>query len=218
MSLKEEIQSMQDQMLPQIPEPALNAIVAATKRLVQSGIAERAIKAGDPAPHFTLEDTRSETTSLSALLAKGPVVLNFFRGAWCPYCNLELKALDRIMPQLQALGANLVSISPNLRQGLAEFADENPFTFAMLSDVDNHVAKAYGLVFQLAEELRPIYEQFGFDLPALDGNERYELPMPATYIVGRDGMIAHAFVNADYTRRMEPADILATLQGLESPA
>ncbi|MDX8411739.1 MAG: peroxiredoxin-like family protein [Mariprofundaceae bacterium] len=216
MSLKEEIQSLQDQMLPQIPEPALQAMAAATEKLMQSGIAERAIKAGEPAPGFRLEDTSGEVISLSGLLDKGPVVLNFFRGAWCPYCNLELKALDRIMPQVRSLGANLVSVSPNLRQRLADFASDNPFSFAMLSDEDNRVAQDYGLVFQLADELRPIYEQFGIDLATYDGNERFELPLPATYIIASDDVIAHAFMAADYTRRMEPDDILAVLQGLQS--
>lgn len=218
MSLQEEIEALQRKLLPQIPQEALQKMTAATEKLVLSGIAERAVKAGAVAPSFTLPDTQGNFVSLSDLLAKGPVVLNFFRGAWCPYCNLELKALDRIMPQLRAGGAELVSISPNLRQRLAEFAAENPFSFTILSDEDNRVARSYGLVFRLAEELRPIYEQLGIDLPAFDGNDRFELPMPATVIVAPDGTIAHAFVSADYTQRMEPAAILAVLRKLQEQA
>jgi len=211
MSLKQMIEEMQAQSLPDIPPEILQAMLAATQKLVDSGIAERALQPGERAPAFVLPGTRGEDVSLETLLERGPVVINFYRGAWCPYCNLELKALDDALPAMQRLGASLVSISPNLPEKSAAFAAENPFAFDLLSDVDNKVAKAYRLVFTLAEELRAIYAGFGLDLPAFDGNDRFELPLPATYVVRPDGVVAAGFVHADYTRRMEPAAILASL-------
>jgi len=214
MSLKTEIESMQREMLPSIPEDALGIMVSAMEKLVNSGIADHARKPGEAAPRFELENTKGEQVALNDLLRKGPVVINFYRGVWCPYCNLELKAWDRAMPEVRALGAELVSISPNLREKSAAFVAENPFDFKILSDRNNRVAKEYGLVFELARELRPIYEKFGINLPEYDGNERYELPMPATYVVASDGIIRHAFVNADYTQRMEPDEVITILQGM----
>jgi len=216
MSLKTEIESMQKEMLPSIPEEVLGVMVSAMEKLVNSGIADNARKPGEAAPQFELENTKGEQVALSDLLRKGPVVINFYRGVWCPYCNLELKAWDRAMPEVRALGVELVSISPNLREKSAAFVAENPFSFDILSDRNNRVADEYGLVFKLAHELRPIYEKFGINLPEYDGNERYELPMPATYVVAGDGIIRHAFVNADYTQRMEPDEVITILQGMLS--
>ena len=159
-----------------------------------------------------MEASQREPVSLAALLEKGPVVLNFYRGAWCPYCALELKALNDALPEINALGASLVSISPNVVEKSAAFSAENPFGFDILSDVDNKVANEYRLVFTLADQLRPIYHKFGLDLQAFDGNNRFELPMPATYVVRTDGTIAAGFVHEDYTQRMEPADIIDCLE------
>jgi len=212
MSLKQMILDLQEESLPDIPPEILRTMLEATQELMDTGIAAKAVQVGELAPTFVLSNTDGENISLDALLAQGPVVLNFYRGAWCPYCQLELKALNDALPAMQALGASLLSISPNVVEKSIEFAEKNPFDFDFLSDVDNRVAKTYRLVFTLAEKLRPIYANFGIDLPAFDGNEHFELPMPATYVVGTDGTIAAGFVNEDYTRRMEPADIIACLE------
>jgi len=201
-------------MLPSIPEDLLGVMVSAMEKLVNSGIARRAKKSGDRAPLFELVNSAGKEVSLGRLLRQGPVVINFYRGVWCPYCSLELKAVDRIMPAIHELGAELVSISPNLREKTAAFVAENPFNFDILCDRDNRVAREYGLVFELAEELRPVYRQLGISLPDYDGNDRYELPIPATYIIGGNGVIRHAFVNVDYTQRMEPDEIVTILQGM----
>ncbi|RMF69279.1 MAG: AhpC/TSA family protein, partial [Calditrichaeota bacterium] len=208
MSLREDIERMQKETLPGIPAETLQVMRAATEKLVKSGLAERAKRAGDPAPDFSLPNTRGEQVSLNQQLQKGPVVLSFYRGAWCPYCNLELKALDNAVERIRSLGAELFAISPNTQEKSAQFAAENPFKFDLLCDVGNEVARQFGLVFQLADELRPIYEQFGIDLPAYNGDDRYEIPIPATYIMEPNGTIVHAFVDADYTKRMEPDEIV----------
>ena len=215
MSLRENIEKMQKATLPGIPAETLQVMMSATEKLIRSGIAGRAKKAGDQAPNFSLPNTRGENITLNSYLQKGPLVISFYRGAWCPYCNLELKALDDAIERIRSSGAELVAISPNTLEKSAQFASENPFKFDLLCDVGNEVARRFGLVFELAEELRPIYKQFGIDIPAHNGDERYEIPIPATYIVHTDGSIVHAFVEADYTKRMEPDEIVAILKKMK---
>ncbi|MFQ5354314.1 MAG: peroxiredoxin-like family protein [Thermodesulfobacteriota bacterium] len=216
MSLKDDIAMMQKEMLPSIPEKFLKMMTSATEELVRSGIAGRAKKAGETAPAFSLINTGGERISSEELLRKGPLVINFYRGSWCPYCNLELKTFEDSIEDIRTLGADLVSISRNLREKSEELTEENPFSFHILSDEGNAVARQFGLVFTLAEELRPIYKQFGIDLQEYDGNNSNELPMPATYVVERDGLIVHAFVDADYTKREEPGTILEVLKKIRA--
>ena len=212
MTLKQMIEDLQAESLPNIPQEILQTMMQATQELVASGIAGKALQVGEQAPEFTLRNTRNEVISLASLREQGPVVLNFYRGAWCPYCNLELKALNDALPEITALGGSLVSISPNIMEKSAAFVADNPFGFDILSDVDNIVATEYRLVFTLADKLQPIYDQFGIDLPVFDGNERFELPMPATYIVRPNGIVAAGFIHEDYTQRMEPAAIIECLE------
>lgn len=214
MSLKEAISEMQSEMLPNIPEEALKTMMAATENLVKSGIAKGAKKTGDIAPAFSLLNTAGDEVSSEGLLKDGPLVINFYRGAWCPYCNIELKALENSFEEIRELGARLVAISPNLLEKSALLNTDNPFSFDILSDEGNDAARRFGLVFTLAEELRPLYSSFGIDLKDYDGNDSYELPIPATYVVGQDNIIAASFVDADYTKRMEPADIVTALQSI----
>jgi len=212
MKLIDEIKEMQEKMLPKIPEETLQTMMATTEKLVASDIADRAVREQQAAPLFTLANTQGKNISLQSLLDKGPVVINFYRGSWCPYCHLELKAYQDTLPAIKEAGATLISVSPNLQEKSAKFVAENPFSFDILSDEGNQVAHQYGLVFSLAEELRPIYEQFGINIPELDGNDSYELPIPATYIIDMDGTIIHAFVEADYTMRIEPSLVVDILR------
>ncbi len=214
MTLAQEISDFQAGFVSQLPAEALATFAAKTEQLVRSGIAEAAIGAGDEIPGFSLPGATGRTVSGAVLLASGPLVISFYRGSWCPYCNLELHALQQIAPEITALGARLVAISPNLPDTSLTSVEKHALTFEVLSDVGNTVARQFGLVFTLDEELRPLYRDFGIDLPGENGDDSYELPIPATYVVRPDGIVAAAYVNADYTRRMEPADILAALRGL----
>ena len=215
MSLRDDIRKMQEEMIPNIPAEALNTMMAATEKLVKSGLAEKAKKRGERAPDFILKNFNGEEVSSAALLREGPLVISFYRGAWCPYCNLELKALENIMAKIKKLGANLVAVSPNLSEKSSQFVAENPFSFEILSDEGNRVADRFGLVFTLAEEIRPIYKGFGVNLTEYDGNDSFTLPIPATYVVDRGGTIVHSFVDADYTKRMEPDEVVEALEKLK---
>ena len=214
MLLKDEIKKMQEEMLPQIPEDALKLIFGKTEELIKSGIAERALNEGDEIPQINLPNAVGKTIDVNSMLKGGPVVIIFYRGAWCPYCNLELNALQQALPEIKSLDARLIAISPNTPDDSISSIEKHGLEFEVLTDAGNKIAKEFRLVFNLAEELRPIYQQFNFDIPKYNGNDSWELPIPATYIVNTDGRIVHSFVNADYTQRMEPTEIISKLKEL----
>ena len=151
---------------------------------------------------------------LKDLLAAGPVVLSFYRGGWRPYCNLELRALQPALPEITRLGATLVAVSPQTPDESLSTAEKNALAFPVLSDAGSATAKSFGIAYDLAEELRPIYARFGHALPDKNGDESWVLPIPATYVIDTDGTIALAFVDVDYRNRLEPAEILTALQSL----
>ena len=184
------------------------------ERLLNSNITDQAKSIGDIAPDFALPNVSGGQTRLSELLANGPVVISFYRGGWCPFCNLEFKALHDKLPEIKALGATLVGISPETLAVSKQTVLDHQLEFEVLSDEANHVARDYGLVMVVDEAIRPHYEQWGIDIPAANGDDTFELPVPATYVIDRDGVIRAAHVDKDYTRRMEPADIITALKAL----
>jgi len=214
MLLREEIEKFNQQFRDMAPAEVAETMDEATAGLKQSDLEAGAVKAGDSAPDFDLPELAGGKLSLTGLLAEGPLVINFYRGAWCPYCNLEMQALQAALPDIEAAGGRLIAIAPETAAHAGEIRDKGNLTFPLLQDKDNAVARRYGLVFTLPEALRPIYEAFDIDIADNQGNDAFELPMPATYIIGTDGIIAHAFVDADYTQRMEPADIIKALKSL----
>jgi peroxiredoxin len=214
MSLQAELRAFHTDFMGQVPAEIAAAMTQADLDLSASGILDAALKAGDQAPDFALIDTRGGSVRLSHALASGPVVLSFYRGGWCPYCNLELRALQKALPDFTALGASLIAVSPQTPDQSLNTAEKNDLAFAVLSDTGSFTAKAYGIAFDLAEELRPIYTKFGQALPDGNGDGSWVLPLPATYVIDRDGIIAFAYVDVDYRNRLEPATITATLAAL----
>ena len=200
---------------PYFAPPEIHPVMErATAELIASGQAGRALKVGDRAPDFTLNDPDGRPVSSADLLARGPLVLSFYRGVWCPYCNLELQALQEALPQFQALGASLVAISPQLAANSRKSQRQNKLEFPILSDTGNEVAAAFGLRFTLPDYLVELYRSLKNDLPAFNGDPGWTLPMPARYVIGQDGIIAYAEVNPDYTLRPEPEAMLPVLERL----
>ncbi|MGC8514105.1 MAG: peroxiredoxin-like family protein [Acidimicrobiales bacterium] len=197
-----------------IPTEALAVIDRATAEVASSGIAGSSLGVGATAPDFDLPDATGTKVSLSTLLAKGPVVLAFYRGGWCPYCSTELRALQAKLPEIEAAGATLVAVSPQTPDTSLSTAEKLDLAFPVLSDAGNQVAESFGLVFTLPEALREVYSGFGIDLPAANGDDRFSLPIPATYVLRADGTVAWRFADADYTKRAEPDDVLAALAAL----
>ena len=179
--------------------------------LKASGIEAGALAAGDTMPDFELPDQHGNRKRFYDYLKASRVVLNIYRGGWCPYCNLEMKALAGALPAIREKGVNLVAMSPEVLSKAEATANGSGIGIDILSDAGNVVSQKLGLVFELPEALRPIYRDIGIDLAACNGDETFRLPVPATYIVEQDGCIRYAYVNADYTQRIEPSDIIARL-------
>ena len=195
-----------------VPPAVIETMHRATAELIASGVAARALKAGDTAPAFTLQDPDHQPVSSADLLARGPLVLSFYRGVWCPYCNMELQALRAALPAFEALGASLLAISPQTAANSRKSVRQNGLGFPILSDPENDVAAAFGLRFKLPDYLVDLYKSLKNDLPAFNGDPSWTLPMPARYVIRQDGTILYAEVNPDYTRRPEPEDMLPALR------
>jgi peroxiredoxin len=173
------------------------------------------LKVGERAPDFTLPNAYGKPVSLSSHLARGPVVLAFYRGAWCPYCNLELKTLHAALPHFEQLGATLIAVTPQQPDKSLEQVKKDGYPFEILSDLDSTVIRDYRLYFTVPDELSELYRtRFGLDLATYNGPGRYELPVPGTFVIDRGGIVRAAFADTDYKQRMEPAEIIAALQAL----
>ncbi|HZZ09158.1 MAG TPA: peroxiredoxin-like family protein [Paraburkholderia sp.] len=191
----------------------------ATDELIASGAANKALKVGVKAPAFVLKDSEGNAVSSTELLAKGPLVVTFYRGVWCPYCNLDLQAIEASLPELKEQGAQLVAISPQTAPNSRRSQRENNLSFPILSDPYNDVAAAFGLRFTLPDYLQDLYKKvFKNDLALVNGDPSWTLPMPARFVIAQDGAIVYAEVNPDYTRRPDPQALIPVLERLKSVA
>lgn len=213
-TLSEQLLAFQAEFAGNAPAEVKSTMTEATQELAASGLLKRVLAVGATAPDFELPNATGTMVRLSELLSQGPVVLNFYRGEWCPYCNLELRAFQLMQAEFEAAGAQLVAISPELPDHSLSVTEKHELAYPVLSDVGNAVSKTFGLVFVLAEALRPIYLNFGLDIPANNGDDSYELPFPATFVIDRDRTIRYSFADADYTKRAEPSEVLAAVQAL----
>jgi peroxiredoxin len=195
-----------------VPRSVIETMHRATAELIASGLASRAKKAGDVAPSFSLRDGDGNVVSSVELLRKGPLVVSFYRGVWCPYCNMELQALEAAKPLFDKYGASLAAISPQTAPNSRKSVRQNKLTFPILSDVKGKVGAAFGLRFELPDYLVELYKSLKNDLPAFNDDPSWTLPMPGRYVIGQDGTILYSEVNPDYTRRPEPEDMVAVLQ------
>lgn len=193
---------------------AIETMHRATTELIASGAAEKALKAGDKVPFFTLNDPEGNPVNSADLLNRGPLVISFYRGVWCPYCNMELQALQAVKSKFDDLGASLVAISPQTAPNSRKSVRQNNLTFPILSDTNGEVAAAFGIRFELQDYLIDLYKSLKNDLPTFNNDPSWTLPMPARYVIAQDANIAYAEVNPDYTRRPEPDDMLPTLRQL----
>ena len=215
-TLQQQIETLQAQLAQQLPAEVLAELSKSITTLVQTGIAQQSVKVGERAPDFTLPDVDGSPVTLSELLTHGPVMLYFYRGEWCPFCNLALRAYQRILPQIRALGASLVAVSPQTPEHSLSTVEKKELTFTVLSDVGNLVARKYRLVFTLEQTIRTLYTSIGADLPSFNGDPSWELPMPATFLLAQDGTVRLAFVDEDFTHRLEPATLLDGLRAVGS--
>jgi len=195
-----------------VPRSVIETMHRATAELKAAGLAERAKKVGDKAPAFLLKDPEGNIVSSKELLANGPLIVTFYRGVWCPYCNMELQALQAALPEFQKLGASLVAISPQTAPNSRKSAKQNNLSFPILSDTKGEVGTAFGLKFKLPDYLVELYKGLKNDLPTINDDPGWTLPMPARYVIGPDSTILYSEVNPDYTIRPEPSDMFAALR------
>jgi peroxiredoxin len=174
------------------------------------------LRIGEKAPDFTLVNAFGKEVRLSEQLKKGPVVLTFYRGAWCPFCNIELNALQGSLPHFKKYNASLIAVTPQRPDKSNEQLKKAKYTFEVLSDLDDSVMKSYNLFFEVPQELHELYRnRFNFDITDYNGKDRLGLPVPGTLVIGQDGVIRAAYAKTDYKKRMEPEDILEALKAIK---
>ncbi|MCJ1375556.1 hypothetical protein MMC20_006793 [Loxospora ochrophaea] len=200
----------------QAPPPVQEALGAATKDFSASFDPSAAIKPGNPFPSFTLTNALGEAVTSASLLAQGPLLINFYRGEWCPFCNLALRALQQHLSAYTAKGVTLVAISPELPNNSLSTTEKHALKFPVLSDEGNALARQLGIVFQQPDSLRPIFDKFGNDLKARNGDDSFALPIPATILVDAGGVVRNVFVEPDYKKRLEPATALEWIDEMQA--
>ncbi len=215
-TLTQQLDAFMDGLLERT-DPATAAVMREATRTGMPGAGPAdALRAGDLAPEFSLPDQNGAQVSLRELLARGPVVLTFFRGGWCPFCTIALRALDGIRSELRRQGAEVAAISPQRLDLAVATAERNGFQFPVLTDHGNAVARRYGLLWELGPEMRAVFERLGHPLPAMNAAHEWSLPVPAGFVIAPDGRVAYAHVDARITRRLDPRAALDAVRDLRA--
>lgn len=186
----------------------------ANKKLAASDLIANSIQSGDSAIDFTLINAAGDSVTLSEELKKGPVVLMWYRGGWCPYCNIALHYMQEKLPEIKAAGGQLIAVSPEKPDESLNTQEKHNLEFNVLSDPNNLVAKQYGIVFKLDEEVADIYEK-KFDLSHHNNSTAQELPLPATYVITQNGVVVYSFLDTDYRNRAEPKEVIKALESIQ---
>jgi peroxiredoxin len=203
-----------DAFTAQIPAPISECMQVGIDEVTTSGVAP-GLHVGDTAPDFSIPDAHGTQVVLSELLAKGPVVVTFYRGEWCPFCNLQLRALQQVLAEIEATGATLVAISPQAPDHGLTLIEKNELAFPVLSDLDQSVSQSYKVRFDVTGELEDLHVNvFQNDPATQNADGRRSLPVPSTFVIDRAGVVRFASVNADWRVRTEPADVIAALESL----
>ncbi|MBA2174918.1 AhpC/TSA family protein [Halobacillus locisalis] len=214
--LKDELKSVRDKFFSKAPQHVTDNVNKATEELIDAGTAT-GLKEGVKAPDFTLENASGEWITLSEELKKGPVILNFYRGGWCPYCNLELRAYEKVLGDIRAEGAQLIAISPQTPDQSLTTREKNDLSYEVVSDSTQEVMKDYNLLFELPDYLVDTYKNdFNINLNHYNSQQNpWRLPVAGTVVIHQDGTITKSSANVDYMYRAEPSEILMHLRNLK---
>jgi peroxiredoxin len=213
--MKREIFAERQELIARYVPAETQAIHArAVASLKQQDLASKILPIGSTAPEFQLQDHDGKSVRSSDLLAKGRLVLCFIRGRWCPFCVGQMEAMNLVLPEIEQAGATLLAISPQTVRQSFFMRDQHNLRFLLLSDTGNNVARQFGLTYRVPDDQKAIYQRAFVNLPLVNGDNSWELPIPATYIIDRDGAVLYASANEDYTERPEPAEIVGFLTAI----
>lgn len=216
MTLNSETRALFEQAKAKAPPPVIAKLLAIFDRLEAAHLGSNATKVGDKAPAGQFLDSAGKLVSLASLYAERPIVLMSFRGRWCPFCDLTLKAFNAIQGDINAAGAHLIAVSPQTVEQTALTKSERGLAFDVMSDPHNAAAEAFGLAWSLTEEERGLYKAFNSNLDQANGDDRWALPAPAAFVIDQQGIVRWAYVDPNHTRRPEPADVLAAVRALNA--
>jgi len=211
-SLREIFAERKELIAKYVPGETQAVHAQAVAKLKEQNLAANILPVGVIAPQFELPDHDGKTISSSQLLSKGRLVLCFIRGRWCPFCVGQMEAMNLALPQIEQTGASLIAISPQTVKQSFFMHDQHKLRFPLLSDIGNNVARQFGLTYRVSDDQQTLYQRAFVNLPFVNGDASWELPIPATFVIDRDGTILFASANEDYTDRSEPSDIVDVLK------
>ena len=216
-TLEEQLDARKAKFVEGAPPERVAVAENAISEVADSGVLDKAINLGDKAPDFTLPDALGNSVSLYDELAKGPVILTWYRGSWCPYCNIQLHDYQQSLSDIEAAGAQLIAVSPELSDSALTWKEKNDLQFIVLSDVGNAVAREYGIVYRIPKGIEGGYVAGGRnDLTKYNGDDSLELPLAVTYVISADGTVEYAFVDADYRKRAETSEVVEFVKQFEA--
>ena len=214
MSLAAQLSAVYENFSKNAPRHIVEKVTTANTDFKASFQPDSAIKVGATLPAFCLSDAVGKEVKSADLLAQGPLLINFYRGEWCPFCNLALASMQKHVDTFKAKGVTLVAISPELPNQSLTTTQKHDLQFPVLSDVGNKFARQLGIVFQQPDTLRPVFEHFGNDLKTRNGDDSFEIPLPATLLVDEKGVVRNAYIETDYSKRLEPSTALEWIDAL----
>lgn len=215
---QQEVEEFIAMQVGRMPAEILDDLTSPIQMLKDEKAAEKALKEGDMAPDFVLPDAHDRPVSLAELRQKGPVVITFYRGIWCNFCNIELRAYQRLLPEIEAAGGSLIAVSPQTQDHCMTLAEKQSLSFPVLSDIGNKVARQYQLVFRIGERAQSAHHKVQKVLPKFNGDDSWEVPIPATYLVDQTGLIRLSYVDPDFMQRLDPAVVVAKLKEMQAQA
>lgn len=213
-TLKEQIESRIEELKQMVPMEKLEQFFKYIESMKEAGLAKGAIKVGEKLPNDFLVNVSEAKESVDDII-DSPTIITFYRGSWCPYCNLELKAYQNILPQIKENGGKLIAISPELPDSSLSFKEKMELEFGVYSDLNNEFARKLGLVFRVEDHINELQKEFGMDIEKFNGDSSQELPFGATIVVDKQGIVSYIFVDENYTNRAEPNEVLAELNKLK---
>ncbi|MDX8365593.1 peroxiredoxin-like family protein [Cytobacillus sp. IB215665] len=196
-----------------MPMNAFTVLENSIASLQQAGIAN-GLPVGHKARDFTLTNANGNQVNLYEELTKGPIILTFYRGSWCPYCNRQLRAYEEILPDIKKIGGSLIAISPQTPDNSLTIKEKNDLSYEVVSDLKGLTAAKYNVLFDVPQEVKEVYNQFGLDLSEYNGGGNWVIPVPSTFMIDETSRIRFSYVNPNYMQRLEPEDLLTALRNL----